>query len=169
MKSRRPWTCWAEGTCTIGDSGRGAAWLARLLGVQEVPSSNLGGPTKTLHRLLVYANNGANPDPYLSKSRPKSPFNHGASSGLTCPRGSSSIYPDKKLCLFRNLAKGSCRSASFPRVDGGTAGVIWVTAAPRQGIETYFKSETATCPGATRPDGSIRREVIRGPGRVSGG
>ena len=26
-------------------SGRGAAWLARLLGVQEVPSSNLGGPT----------------------------------------------------------------------------------------------------------------------------
>jgi hypothetical protein len=27
-------------------SGRGAAWLARLLGVQEVPSSNLGGPTK---------------------------------------------------------------------------------------------------------------------------
>jgi hypothetical protein len=31
---------------TIGHSGRGAAWLARLLGVQEVPSSNLGGPTK---------------------------------------------------------------------------------------------------------------------------
>src|ERR1700691_246637 len=30
----------------MGDSGRGAAWLARLLGVQEVPSSNLGGPTK---------------------------------------------------------------------------------------------------------------------------
>ena len=29
-------------------SGRGAAWLARLLGVQEVPSSNLGGPT-SLH------------------------------------------------------------------------------------------------------------------------
>jgi hypothetical protein len=32
--------------CTIEVSGRGAAWLARLLGVQEVPSSNLGGPTK---------------------------------------------------------------------------------------------------------------------------
>ena len=31
--------------CTISVSGRGAAWLARLLGVQEVPSSNLGGPT----------------------------------------------------------------------------------------------------------------------------
>src|SRR5580658_6309269 len=30
----------------MGSSGRGAAWLARLLGVQEVPSSNLGGPTK---------------------------------------------------------------------------------------------------------------------------
>ena len=29
-----------------GDSGRGAAWLARLLGVQEVPGSNPGGPTK---------------------------------------------------------------------------------------------------------------------------
>ena len=29
----------------IDASGRGAAWLARLLGVQEVPSSNLGGPT----------------------------------------------------------------------------------------------------------------------------
>ena len=36
-------------------SGRGAAWLARLLGVQEVPSSNLGGPTK----FWLYANNGA--------------------------------------------------------------------------------------------------------------
>src|SRR5580704_1935461 len=32
-------------------SGRGAAWLARLLGVQEVPSSNLGGPTKFLKDL----------------------------------------------------------------------------------------------------------------------
>ena len=32
-------------------SGRGAAWLARLLGVQEVPSSNLGGPTKRFKRL----------------------------------------------------------------------------------------------------------------------
>ena len=29
-------------------SGRGAAWLARLLGVQEVPGSNPGGPTKLL-------------------------------------------------------------------------------------------------------------------------
>ena len=27
-------------------SGRGAAWLARLLGVQEVPGSNPGGPTR---------------------------------------------------------------------------------------------------------------------------
>ena len=27
-------------------SGRSAAWLARFLGVEEVPSSNLGGPTK---------------------------------------------------------------------------------------------------------------------------
>ncbi len=36
-----------EGTrCTIDDSGCGAAWLARLLGVQEVPSSNLGSPTR---------------------------------------------------------------------------------------------------------------------------
>ena len=32
--------------CTMGTSGRGAAWLARLLGVQEVPGSNPGGPTK---------------------------------------------------------------------------------------------------------------------------
>jgi hypothetical protein len=30
----------------MDDSGCGAAWLARLLGVQEVPSSNLGSPTK---------------------------------------------------------------------------------------------------------------------------
>jgi hypothetical protein len=30
----------------IRRSGRGAAWLARLLGVQEVPGSNPGGPTK---------------------------------------------------------------------------------------------------------------------------
>src|SRR5262249_42295473 len=34
-------------------SGRGAAWLARLLGVQEVPSSNLGGPTKEINQLQV--------------------------------------------------------------------------------------------------------------------
>ena len=34
-------------------SGRGAAWLARLLGVQEVPSSNLGGPTKFLKDLQL--------------------------------------------------------------------------------------------------------------------
>jgi hypothetical protein len=32
-------------------SGCGAAWLARLLGVQEVPSSNLGSPTKFLIQL----------------------------------------------------------------------------------------------------------------------
>src|ERR1700733_412861 len=32
-------------------SGRGAAWLARLLGVQEVPGSNPGGPTKFLKEL----------------------------------------------------------------------------------------------------------------------
>jgi hypothetical protein len=35
----------------MDSSGRGAAWLARLLGVQEVPSSNLGGPTKFLKDL----------------------------------------------------------------------------------------------------------------------
>ncbi len=34
-----------------GSSGRGAAWLARLLGVQEVPGSNPGGPTKTFQRV----------------------------------------------------------------------------------------------------------------------
>ena len=33
----------------VSQSGRGAAWLARLLGVQEVPSSNLGGPTNFLN------------------------------------------------------------------------------------------------------------------------
>jgi hypothetical protein len=37
--------------CQLFISGRGAAWLARLLGVQEVPSSNLGGPTKFLKEL----------------------------------------------------------------------------------------------------------------------
>ena len=31
---------------TLGVSGCGAAWLARLLGVQEVPGSNPGSPTK---------------------------------------------------------------------------------------------------------------------------
>jgi hypothetical protein len=33
-------------TSTIEASGCGAAWLARLLGVQEVPGSNPGSPTK---------------------------------------------------------------------------------------------------------------------------
>ena len=37
--------------CRIKVSGRGAAWLARLLGVQEVPGSNPGGPTKFLKDL----------------------------------------------------------------------------------------------------------------------
>jgi hypothetical protein len=32
-------------------SGRGAAWLARLLGVQEVRGSNPRGPTKFLKHL----------------------------------------------------------------------------------------------------------------------
>jgi hypothetical protein len=40
----------------LRSSGCGAAWLARLLGVQEVPSSNLGSPTKTLHRLTEVCN-----------------------------------------------------------------------------------------------------------------
>jgi hypothetical protein len=35
-------------TSTIENSGCGAAWLARLLGVQEVPGSNPGSPTKFL-------------------------------------------------------------------------------------------------------------------------
>jgi hypothetical protein len=38
----------------MDSSGRGAAWLARLLGVQEVPSSNLGGPTKFLKHLEAF-------------------------------------------------------------------------------------------------------------------
>jgi hypothetical protein len=52
--SKRLWYAWASGTrfCCVpllcyteNSSGRGAAWLARLLGVQEVPGSNPGGPT----------------------------------------------------------------------------------------------------------------------------
>jgi hypothetical protein len=35
----------------LESSGRGAAWLARLLGVQEVPGSNPGGPTNYLFRI----------------------------------------------------------------------------------------------------------------------
>ena len=35
-------------------SGCGAAWLARLLGVQEVPGSNPGGPTNTGNELLAF-------------------------------------------------------------------------------------------------------------------
>jgi hypothetical protein len=34
-------------------SGCGAAWLARLLGVQEVPGSNPGSPTKFLKDILL--------------------------------------------------------------------------------------------------------------------
>ncbi len=36
------------GQCKLVSSGCGAAWLARLLGVQEVPGSNPGSPTKFL-------------------------------------------------------------------------------------------------------------------------
>ena len=45
--------------CRMESSGRGAAWLARLLGVQEVASSNLAGPTSQIRGL--YANNGGRP------------------------------------------------------------------------------------------------------------
>ena len=42
---------WAKfGMCQF-KTGRGAAWLARLLGVQEVPGSNPGSPTKFLKDL----------------------------------------------------------------------------------------------------------------------
>ena len=34
-----------EGRCRLDESGCSAAWLARLLGVQEVPGSNPGSPT----------------------------------------------------------------------------------------------------------------------------
>jgi hypothetical protein len=37
--------------CRMENSGCGAAWLARLLGVQEVPGSNPGSPTKFLKDL----------------------------------------------------------------------------------------------------------------------
>jgi hypothetical protein len=55
-------------------SGRGAAWLARLLGVQEVPSSNLGGPTKSLHtltggRVLAYSVSGPSSGPRQVRGR----------------------------------------------------------------------------------------------------
>src|SRR3954468_10883441 len=33
-------------SANLGPTGRGAAWLARLSGGQEVPSSNLGAPTR---------------------------------------------------------------------------------------------------------------------------
>src|SRR5580704_11070993 len=38
-------------TAILTISGCGAAWLARLLGVQEVPGSNPGSPTKYLKEL----------------------------------------------------------------------------------------------------------------------
>lgn len=38
-------------------SGRGAAWLARLLGVQEVPGSNPGGPTSRKQKLRTQYRN----------------------------------------------------------------------------------------------------------------
>ena len=41
----------AQASARLRRSGRGAAWLARLLGVQEVPGSNPGGPTKYLKEL----------------------------------------------------------------------------------------------------------------------
>jgi hypothetical protein len=40
-----------RGCARLKSSGRGAAWLARLLGVQEVPGSNPGGPTNKSFRI----------------------------------------------------------------------------------------------------------------------
>ena len=39
----------------LNTSGRGAAWLARLLGVQEVPGSNPGGPTNCFNRMWAFS------------------------------------------------------------------------------------------------------------------
>jgi hypothetical protein len=41
--------CSRSSRVILGDSGCGAAWLARLLGVQEVPGSNPGSPTNPLN------------------------------------------------------------------------------------------------------------------------
>ena len=55
-------------------SGRGAAWLARLLGVQEVPGSNPGGPTsESLKSILA---------PVASSTSHAKTFNKTRSTGL---------------------------------------------------------------------------------------
>ena len=67
-------------------SGRGAAWLARLLGVQEVPGSNPGGPTKYLKKLqtrdlsrpavwrpVLHLNQADFPGPLYSHRNPTNP------------------------------------------------------------------------------------------------
>lgn len=41
--------------CKLDVSGCGAAWLARLLGVQEVPGSNPGSPTKPFNQIREIA------------------------------------------------------------------------------------------------------------------
>ena len=46
---------WLPAEVQCSDSGRGAAWLARLLGVQEVPGSNPGGPTNVFNMLQPFS------------------------------------------------------------------------------------------------------------------
>ena len=52
-------------------SGRGAAWLARFLGVEEVPSSNLGGPTNLPNNVvLLFRSVGAQESMRMSARTP---------------------------------------------------------------------------------------------------
>jgi hypothetical protein len=82
-------------------SGRGAAWLARLLGVQEVPSSNLGGPTKLLKELQT---------PPSSTTPSWSPFRVQAES---TPRGTHRVPADyrPKLCVSNRVVSRGCMGA----------------------------------------------------------
>ena len=60
---------WGRSDRSCIKSGRGAAWLARLLGVQEVPGSNPGGPTrKPFFNQYFFSPSGSLGEPIVLKN-----------------------------------------------------------------------------------------------------
>ena len=95
-------------------SGRGAAWLARLLGVQEVPGSNPGGPTKhvkDLHSPYLFKWSVWSPVGVQIPLRRLAPVGSGQSKALPTIITLPSVETKRTAQL--NVAAGHCRNDSF--------------------------------------------------------
>ena len=119
----------------LRNSGRGAAWLARLLGVQEVRGSNPRGPTKTLQTFT-----GTRVAPALTLESICSPNGVWYLCGLCCR-----WLPRQGLCFHACGIHGTQRSHEFvvvwwrrqhdvPYIGATSTGTRDVRHCPRKGM-----------------------------------